>query len=207
MPDQSLDQQTSPTTAAEPTTTPDDTSANHPEAATQESVESNVTRISDGEKQQADVTINRDPVIRSGGDYSELNLEELREELGNRNLSKSGNKPDLIARLQQADAKQAKADGGNDSADADAATRLGAPVTDAEIEEDRPTAGVNPTDVENGGIQRTEVAVEHAEILQSLSAERRKQQLSAARTSRRPDAEDEQEQQDEQQGAQPVATA
>lgn len=36
--------------------------------------------------------------------YSDLTVEELRDELGNRELSKSGNKKELIARLRQADA-------------------------------------------------------------------------------------------------------
>jgi hypothetical protein len=36
--------------------------------------------------------------------------------------------------------------------------------------------------VDNGGIQRTDAASDHASILQGLSDQRREQQLAAART-------------------------
>ena len=55
--------------------------------------------------------------------------------------------------------------------------------------EDSPRAEVSSSDVDNGGIQRTEFAKNHAEILQGLSAERRQQQLTAVKErSRRADA-------------------
>lgn len=41
----------------------------------------------------------------AGEDYGSLTVDELREELANRDLSTSGNKPDLVARLEEDDAE------------------------------------------------------------------------------------------------------
>lgn len=185
MPDQSL--QNDPEATEQQTGNPADTSANTPKAATPESQASNVTRASEGERQQASQTIDGDPNVgdqpadgeaTSTKDYNDLNLEELREELGSRSLSKSGNKPDLVKRLEQHDAEQQGGSGGGDvDLAGGSAQNLGADTTDAEPAEDTPRGAVDPTNVENGGIQRTDVGQRHAEILQGLSNERRQQQL------------------------------
>jgi hypothetical protein len=39
-------------------------------------------------------------------DYNDWNVAQLQSELGGRNLPKSGNKPDLVARLEEDDANQ-----------------------------------------------------------------------------------------------------
>lgn len=173
MPDQSLDQQTNPT-AATPSATPDDTSANHPEAASEASRLANAPVASEGQIQQADVTINRDPSINSadgnedpgtgGGDNyddeSAWPYRSLQQEAKHRDLDASGKRDELVARLREADG-----DSGN-------ATQDGPAVE---------TALVNPTSVENGGINKTDRGIEHAGVLQSLSAQRRAQQLAVVR--------------------------
>jgi len=177
VPDQSLDQQTSPTTA-----TPSATPADAAPAPTQESVESNVSRASEGQTQQADVTINQDPTIGTGDEnadpgtggvasndtdgptdnYDDENAwryRALQQEAKQRGLNGGGERDELIARLRENDAQQAA---GGDASQV-------------------PTASVDPSTVENGGIQRTSRGTHHAEVLQGLSQQRKQQQLAAAR--------------------------
>lgn len=173
VPDQSLDAQTSPS-AATPSATPDDTSANHPEAAQQSSVEANAPQASQGQIQQADVTINQDPVISpadgnedpgaTGDNYDDEEAwpyRALQQEAKHRDLDASGKRDEIVARLREANAA------GTTSSDS--------------TTQDVPTSPVDPAVVENGGIQRTSVATEHASVLQGLSDQRRAQQLAAVR--------------------------
>jgi SAP domain-containing ribonucleoprotein len=44
-------------------------------------------------------------------DYNSLKVPELKKLLSDRSLAQTGNKPDLIARLQEADAKSTSAPG------------------------------------------------------------------------------------------------
>lgn len=44
-------------------------------------------------------------------DYNDWTADQLRFELGNRNLPKSGNKPDLVARLEEDDENEDEGDG------------------------------------------------------------------------------------------------
>lgn len=178
VPDQSLDQQTNPTTAT-PSATPDQPAP----APTQESVESNVTRASEGQEQQADVTINQDPTIGTGDEnadpgtggvadsdgpkdnYDDENAwryRALQQEAKGRGLPGDGTRDELVARLRENDAQRAD----NDSSAGTSSV---------------PTASVDPDLVENGGIQRSGRGTHHAEVLQGLSQERRQAQLAAVR--------------------------
>jgi hypothetical protein len=194
-----------PQTAASPLgpddaehTLPGDTTGNSPKDVQESALAVNTTEATEAQKLQADTEINQDPEIpdedsqprtatsENVQDYDGMNLEELREELGNRHLSKSGNKPDLIARLRDHDASQgAPTQQGTSGGDVDLAggssDNLGAETTDAEASPAAPRGEVDPTNVENGGIQRTQAGQQHAEVLQGLSNERRQQQLDAAK--------------------------
>jgi hypothetical protein len=181
---------------------------NNPAEATPESQASNVNRASEGQQAQAGQAIEGDPHIGTGnlagdleptpqgstaegaGDGPSDNYEnedawpyrQLQQEAKSRHLPGDGKREELVARLRQSD--QGNAD-------------LTAGVSDTQNPppaEDSPRAEVSSSDVDNGGIQRTEFAKNHAEILQGLSAERRQQQLTAVRErTRRTDAEAEPE--------------
>jgi hypothetical protein len=156
---------------------PADTTANSPEAATPESVASNVNRASEGEMAQADQTINGDPSATTGDsqtagadaydDENEWPYRKLQAHAKELTGDGSGKREEIVARLR------AQASGG------DSSQNLGAPTTDATPADPAPRADVDPQVVENGGIQTTGFGQQHAEILQGLSADRRKQQLSA----------------------------
>jgi hypothetical protein len=165
MPDQSLDQQTNPTTAT-PSATPDQAAP----AAQESSVLANAPLASEGQIQQADVTINQDPVVGTNdgnedpgaGDGPADSYDDegawpyraLQQEAKHRDLDASGKREEIVARLREADAA------GN--------------VAPA-------AAGVEPTSVVNGGINPSGRAIEHASVLQGLSNERRAQQLASVR--------------------------
>jgi len=142
---------------------PADTAANSPEAATAESLASNVNRASEGEMAQADQTINGDPSATTGDaqtagatdtydDENEWPYRKLQSHAKDQDVEAGGKREEIVARLR------AKASGGTS---------------------DVPRADVDPQVVENGGIQTTGFGQAHAEILQGLSADRRKQQLAA----------------------------
>lgn len=161
MADQSLDQQSSSAPAASQSASP----ADEAPAPTQESVESNVTRVSDGQIAEAEQAIDNDPTIGTGDenapaadnydDEDAWPYRKLQAELGDRDLNASGKRPDLIARLRASDTERAADTGGV------------------------PTATVDPAAVQNGGIGvNTARSQAHAEVLQGLSAQRRQQQLA-----------------------------
>jgi len=187
VPDQSLDQQTEPTTATL-SATPDDTSANHPEAASASSLAANVTEASEGEKQQADVTINQDPVVGAAvapvadeyDDEEKWPYRALQERAGDLDVNGRGKREELIERIRTAEAAKTSS---VTSPDAKASTGGEGPETPASESEDgvaRTT--VNPDVYANGGIALDRVRTgEHANVLQGLSDERRQQQLAAAR--------------------------
>jgi hypothetical protein len=149
---------------------------NSPAEATPESRESNVTRASEGEKTQAAQTIEGDPTVGTGSLAAELaagdtsdgdnydnedawSYRSLQQEARARNLPGDGKRAELVERLRQHDAEHQSED----------------------KTESVPRAEVDPTNVDNGGIQRTAFAQQHSEILQGLSSERRQQQLAAIR--------------------------
>jgi hypothetical protein len=159
-----------------PTTgNPADTSANHPEAATSESVASNVNRVSEGQLTEAAQNIQGDPVVgqdsAQGASASDNYDDEeawpyraLQHEAKGRDLDASGKRDEIIARLRESDGSQ----GQQESAPAPVNQATGGGAASAESEA-------------NGGIQRSARATRHAEILQRDSDERRQQQLAAAR--------------------------
>jgi hypothetical protein len=172
-----------------PTTgNPADTSANHPEAATSESVASNVNRVSEGQLTEAAQNIQGDPVVgqdsAQGASASDNYDDEeawpyraLQHEAKGRDLDASGKRDEIIARLRESDGSQ----GQQESAPA--------PVNQA-------TGGGAAAESEaNGGIQRSARATQHAEILQRDSDERRQQQLAAVkeRNARSTDAGDDED--------------
>lgn len=176
---------------------PSDTSGNVPANATPESLTSNTNRVSEGEKAQADQTINQDPTIQTGDDnagprsasagqdhnYEDENawsFRALRQEAKGRGMNAGGDREELISRLKTADR-------GNDDNSA------GLSSSDPGPSEAVPRASVDTEQVDNGGIQRTGFAQQHAEVLQGLSNDRRQQQLSAVkeRSSRSGDDSDE----------------
>jgi hypothetical protein len=177
VPDQSLSNESVSGKADQQTGNPADTTGNDPAKATPESQESNVSRASAGETQQADVTINQDPVIGSGenqaagaDDYDNEDTwpyRKLQAHAKETTGDGSGKRDEIVARLR------AQASGGNSG------QNLGANTTDADPASPAPRGTVDPTNVENGGIQRTGRGQEHAEILQGLSNDRRKAQLAA----------------------------
>lgn len=192
MPDQSQQYERSGKTDTGAGQNPSDTSANHPEAASQASVESNVTRVSEGQETQASQTIEGDPHVGVGNLAGDLDAtprgasdsdgpsdnyddedawpyRALQQEAKNRHLPGDGKRPELIARLREADK-------GNADLTAGVSDPNNPPVSD-----DGPRGDVQSGVVDNGGIQRTEFAQKHAEILQGLSAERRQQQLEAVK--------------------------
>lgn len=165
---------------------PSDTSGNVPANATPESLASNTNRTSEGQQAQADQTINQDPTVEtrdenagprqasnSGDDSDNYGDEDawpfrsLRQEAKGRGLNAGGDREEIIARLRAADQ-------GND------ANTAGLGSSDPGPSEDVPRASVEGQ-VDNGGIQRTEVAQQHAEVLQGLSNDRRQQQLAAVK--------------------------
>jgi hypothetical protein len=176
---------------------PSNMAGNDPSEATPESQASNVNRASEGQQAQAGQAIEGDPHIGVGnlsrdldptprggtedtatdsGDPSDNYDDEdawpyrsLQQEAKSRHLPGDGKRDELVARLRQSD----QANAGLTAGVAD--THNPAPA------EDTPRQEVSSSDVDNGGIQRTEFARKHAEILQGLSAERRQQQLSAVR--------------------------
>lgn len=191
MPDQSQQyQKTSPPKQQtdENVSNPADMTGNSPGDASSESLESNVRRASEGEKTQADQTINQDPTVEtrddnagprqassSSGDGDSDNygdedawpFRSLRQEAKGRGLNAGGDREEIIARLRAADQ-------GND------ANTAGLGSSDPGPSEDVPRASVEGQ-VDNGGIQRTDRAQQHAEVLQGLSDDRRQQQLAAVR--------------------------
>lgn len=190
VPDQSQQyQKTSPPKQQtdENVSNPADMTGNSPGDASSESLESNVRRASEGEKTQADQTINQDPTVEtrddnagprqasSSGDGDSDNygdedawpFRSLRQEAKGRGLNAGGDREEIIARLRAADQ-------GND------ANTAGLGSSDPGPSEDVPRASVEGQ-VDNGGIQRTDRAQQHAEVLQGLSDDRRQQQLAAVR--------------------------
>lgn len=178
MPDQSLSNDAVSGKTEQEAGNPADTTANHPEEATPASLESNVTVASEGEMQQADVTINQDPEVTTGDvqtagadDYDDEQkwpYRALQQEAKQSDVDASGKREEIVARLR------AKASGGGDSSE-----NLGAPTITTDPADPPPLGSVDPTNVENGGIQRSGRGQEHAEILQGLSNDRRKAQLAA----------------------------
>lgn len=174
---------------------PSSMAGNDPSEATLESQASNVNRASEGQQAQAGQTIEGDPHVGVGNLAGDLeptpqrgtaegdadgpsdNYEDedawpyrsLQQEAKSRHLPGDGKREELVARLRQSDAGTTNADLTAGVAD----TQNPAPA------EDSPRAEVSGSDVDNGGIQRTEFAQKHAEILQGLSNERRQQQLAA----------------------------
>lgn len=148
---------------------------NTPEEATPESLASNVNRASEGEQAQARQTIEGDPHVGTGNLASDLAAGQddgdnydnedawpyrsLQQEAKARGLSGEGKRGELVSRLRQHDSE-------HDSDERPASV---------------PRQSVDPTNVDNGGIQRTAFAQQHAEILQGLSSERRQQQLAAVK--------------------------
>jgi hypothetical protein len=170
MPDQSLSNDATSGKTGSETGNPADTSANHPEAASPASVAANVTEASEGQTQQADVTINQDPIVGSAearqDDYDDEEkhpYRALQQLAKGRDLDASGKREEIVARLRANDAGQ-DTDGARVTPENSGSPAYGA---------------VDPTNVENGGIQRTSVAVDHASVLQGLSNDRRAQQLAA----------------------------
>jgi hypothetical protein len=168
MPDQSLSNEPVSGKTDQEVGNPADTAGNTPEAASAASMESNVRRASEGQMQQADVTINQDPTVSSGDtqtagadtaaapadnydDENEWPYRALQQEAKGRDLDASGKRDEIVARLR-------------------GASGAGSDVPRGEV----------PSEVvDNGGIQRTSFGQDHAEILQGLSNERKQQQLAA----------------------------
>lgn len=193
MPDQSLQYERSGKTDAG-SDNPGDTSANTPAASTTESQESNVRRASEGETQQADVTINRDPTIGdedagpsrlqnaanpAGTDYDDeaawpyRRLQSLAKSKG---LPGDGKREELVARIRQSDESGQAPDEGGEAGLGGAETRTTGPEST-----DAPSAEVDPDQVVNGGITRTDAGSAHASLLQGLSQQRKQQQLEQIR--------------------------
>jgi hypothetical protein len=163
---------------------PADTSANDPQAASPESVASNVNRASEGEQAQAAQTISGDPTIATGGGSAVSDMQNagqqqtegdnyddedawpyrsLQHEVKGRGLNAAGTREELVERLRSSDSSGSS----------------------GEVSDDVPRAAADSAVVENGGIRKTGFAQAHAEVLQGLSQERKQQQLAAA--SRRKD--------------------
>jgi hypothetical protein len=177
VPDQSQSySKTSPPTqqSDETVNNPASMTGNDPAEATQESQESNTTRASEGEHEQARQAIEGDPTVESGGDNyddeSAWSYRALQQEAKGRGLRGGGERDELIARLRSADSGSSNDDNtaGLGSSEPAAAT-------------DTPRGDVDPAAVDNGGIQQTGFGRQHAELLQGLSDERRSQQLAASR--------------------------
>jgi hypothetical protein len=182
VPDQSMSYGRSgqPQEQAQTPGNPADTSANTPEAATQESQESNVTRASEGEKVQTRANVESAPVV-SSDDYEDENkwpYRRLQQEAKNKGIDGGGKREEIIARLRG----QAPASGEQETPrhlqdvetmDADTS---GQPETPrGEVPEDQSPQGGNI------GFGQTGRGQEQAELLQGLSNERRAAQLSAVR--------------------------
>lgn len=180
MPDQSLSNEPVSGKTDQEAGNPADVAGNDPSQASPESLESNVSRASEGEQQQADVTINQDPVVSTGDvqtagseDYDDENAwpyRKLQQRAKQRGLDGSGKREEIVARLRDT--------GGVEGEDETPRHLQGVETTDATDEgiAETPRESVDSDTVDNGGIQRTGRGQEHAEILQGLSAERRQQQ-------------------------------
>lgn len=96
-----------------------------PDETAQSDVEVTTPDASNAQQLQADVEINQDPTVEvaheatgdGGEDLHELTLVQLRERLKNRDLPTSGNKDELVERLQSvpepaSDAQEASENGG-----------------------------------------------------------------------------------------------
>ena len=57
----------------------------------------------DAELQGFDLAASADDEFEVEGGYAEWTVDQLKEELGNRELSKGGSKPELISRLEEDD--------------------------------------------------------------------------------------------------------
>jgi hypothetical protein len=196
MPDQSLqnDPAAEQPESAQQTGNPAEVTGNTPAEAKPSALAANVTEASEGERQQADVTINQDPSIgdqpaegsgprtAASDDYDDEEAwpyRKLQHEAKERTGSGGGTREEIVARLREA----ASSGGGGVDLAGGSDQNLGAETTDAEPAPEVPRSEVDPTNVENGGIQRTDAGQQHAEILQGLSDERRQQQLEAAKQS------------------------
>ena len=178
MPDQSLSNDAVSGKTGQEAGNPADTTANSPTQATPESQASNVTIASEGEQQQADVTINQDPHIGDGpaDDYDDEEkwpYRALQQEAKGRELDASGKREEIVARLR----------GGSVSGSETPRHLQGVETTDADTSDqpDAPRQSVPSEGVEHGGIQRTGRAQDHAEVLQGMSDARRQQQLAAVK--------------------------
>lgn len=180
MPDQSLSNDAVSGKTGQEASNPADTSANHPEEASPESQESNVTRASEGQQQQADQTINQDPTVATGDvqtagtgasadeydDENKWSYRDLQAEAKGRELDASGKREEIVARLRGS---------GDSGSGQQEQTPSGGVEEGAEV----PRSSVDSDEVENGGIQRTGRGQQNAEILQGLSDERRQMQQAA----------------------------
>lgn len=178
---------------------PADTTGNNPGDATPESLESNVSRASEGEQVQADQTINRDPMVSnenpaqpgnvgsasgaaSGSvrdnydDEDAWSYRDLQHEAKNRGLNAGGDRDELVAKLREADGSS-----GTTEEPVELSAGVEDPGNPPAEQDDVPRGDVDAQQVDNGGIQRTDAASDHASILQGLSDQRREQQLAAAR--------------------------
>jgi hypothetical protein len=206
VPDQSLSYERSgqPQEQAQTPGDPSDMTANSPTQATQESQESNVTRASEGEQVQARQTIEGDPTVGTGDmqnppenqfsggtgltesqnydDEDEWPYRRLQQAAKARTGDGSGRREELVSRLREADASAAESSSTDENSEPQ--HLQGVETTDATTEDttgDIPRQPVDSSQVDNGGIQRTDRGQEHSEILQGLSQQRREQQLAAVK--------------------------
>jgi len=172
----------------------------------------NTTGASEIQQVTASQTLAGDPRVAQDaaeqnmgeGKYDGLDLVELRQELTERGLPKTGNKADLIARLKAADvqgqpdqssvvtpgaeAQRAVETNGQPTVGADpGGSEGGAPVV-SELEggvreKTAEKAVAALTAVENGGLVRTDAGEVHTDLLQQMSADRRAAQLAATKKS------------------------
>lgn len=197
MPDQSLQNDPTadqPKSAHQQTGNPAEVAGNTPSEAKDSALAANVTEASEGEKQQADVTINRDPNVGdqpaegSGPRTSEASdnyddeeawpYRKLQAEAKERTGSGGGTRDEIVARLRESGTGGS---GGGVDLGGGSADNLGAPTSDADPSPEVQRGTVDSAQVENGGIQKTDFGQQHAEVLQGLSAERRAQQLEAVK--------------------------
>ncbi|HEX8321685.1 hypothetical protein [Longimicrobium sp.] len=175
---------TQPAATSSPTTpgNPADTTGNSPADAQPSAVAANTSEVAPAQNKQADVEINQDPLVGTvqppaaeeaeeddGDDYDDENVwpyRRLQSEAKDREINAAGTRDEIVARLREADANgPAQSDGTSE------------PKAAEEVQGSNATASVN------GGIAlNSERSQLHAETLQSLSDERREQQLAAVRT-------------------------
>lgn len=142
-------------------TNPADTSGNAPDAATPESVEVNTTAATEAQVTEAQAIAN-DPVVAAGG-----------EEGGEQQQGAGDNYDDDEAWPYRQLQQEAK------NRDLDASGKREEIVSRLR-EHDAGGSGSSPdSGTENGVVQRSERAPQHADILQADSDERRRQQLAA----------------------------